>query len=59
MYLTKLGSLDGAYEINEISFTYNTYTVLVKMTCCSKILLRIFEKMIRQSDLSCLLRKIL
>ena len=53
MYLTKLGSLDGAYEINEISFTYNTYTVLVKMTCYSKILLRIFEKMIRQSDLSC------
>ena len=58
MNITKLGSLDGAYEINEISFSYNDHNVLVKMTCCSRILFKTFHEMMRQSDLSCSSRKI-
>ena len=58
MYITKLGSLDGAHGINEMNFSKNDHNILVKMTCCSRILIKTFNEMMRQSDLSCSSRKI-
>ena len=40
MYITKLGSLDGAHGINEMDFSKNDHNILVKMTCCSRILIK-------------------